>query len=170
MKTTKLIAIAIILGIVSLGYAQRTPLVHQQPDQNVESILIPLAKAMFNADLVSAMRHQLDPAFLETERPSYTMKVRFSHSYVYVIGSYDEWKKFFSLERDGGLSDLKSNLIPLNDAVRDRNLNKALREQVSPSIIHSEKKTIVAAVIYKHTTVYVGGTQKQWIDFFYRQK
>ena len=55
MKTTKLIAIALILGIASLGYAQSEGPTDQTPYTTPQSIVINLKKAMHNADLVRAM-------------------------------------------------------------------------------------------------------------------
>ena len=163
MKATKLIAIAIILGIASLGYAQTETATDQGPTQ---SVLIKLKKAMQSPDLVRAMHAQLSPRLLEAEKPAYTFPVRIRHSTVYVIGSYDEWRAFFRTDVIDDPSGAKGNLIPLNTAMRDANLVKAMRAQLTPKLISQEKQLYIAPVRYKHKIVYVSGTYEQWKKFF----
>ena len=59
MKTTKLIAVAIILGIASLGFAQKTTLTDQAPKDEIQSVVIKLSKAIQMPDLVAALRAQV---------------------------------------------------------------------------------------------------------------
>jgi len=163
MKATKLIAIAIILGIASLGYAQTESTPTQGPNQ---SVVIMLKKAIHSPDLVRAMHAQLSPRLLEAEKPAYTFPVRFKHSTLYVNGTYNEWKAFFRTDANDDPSGAKGNLIPLNKAMRDANLVKAMRAQLTPKLISQEKQLYIAPVRFKHKIVYVSGNYDQWKKFF----
>lgn len=163
MKTTRLIAIALILGISSLGFAQTKT---TAPDPDAQSMVIQLKKALHNRTLVNAMKAQLNPRFLQEDKPSYTVAVRYSHKIVYVNGTYNEWKRFFGSKLDEDSQIAKSGLIQLPNAMRDRNLVQAMKAQLTPRILKTDKQYIVAPVRYKHTIVYIGGTYSQWVKFF----
>jgi len=166
MKTTKIIAIAIILGIVSLGYAQTESSTELTPDPNPQSIVIQLKKAMHNPALVKAMHAQLTPRFLEVDKPLYTVPVRFQHDVLYVAGTLSEWKRFFGADSNETPLTTKSAIIPLIKAMQDPGLVSAMRAQLTPRILQDDKEFYVAPVRYKHSIVYIGGTYAQWKKFF----
>ena len=166
MKTTKIIAIAIILGIASLGYAQTELVTELTPDPNPQSIVIQLKKALHNPALVKAMHAQLTPRFLKVDKPLYTVPVRFQHDVLYVAGTYSEWKRFFGSDINDTPLIAKSALIPLHVAMQDANLVKAMRAQLTPRILQDDKEFYIAPVRYKHSIVYIGGTYAQWKRFF----
>ena len=166
MKTTKLIAIALILGIASLGFAQSEGPADQTPNTNPQSIVINLKKAMHNADLVRAMNAQLDARFLLVDKPVYTQPVRYKHSIIYVAGTGDEWKAFFRANPTDKTALAKRNLIPLAKAMKEANLVRAMRAQLSPSLLNDDKEFYVATVRYQHSIVYIGGKYIEWKKFF----
>jgi len=163
MKTTKLIAIAIILGIASLGFAQSESATELAPGISPQSMVIPLKKALHDPALVKAMRAQLTPRFLEVDKPQYTVPVRFQHTVLYVAGTASEWERFFGIKTT--LSD-KSALIPLTTALQDPGLVRAMRAQLTPAILQDDKEYYVAPVRYQHSIVYIGGTYSEWKKFF----
>lgn len=166
MKTTKLIAVAIILGIASLGFAQKTTITDQAPNQEIQSVVIKLSKAIQMPDLVAALRAQVTRDILEQDKPMYTVRVTYKHSVVFVSGTYAEWKKFLSNDHADVDSGAKSGLIPFSRALRDANLVRAMRAQLTPSLLQGEKRLYIASVRYKHSIVYVSGTLIQWQTFF----
>jgi len=166
MKTTKIIAIAIILGIVSLGYAQTESPTELAPDPDPQSIVIQLKKAMHNQALVKAMHAQLTPRFLEVDKPLYTVPVKYKYDLLYVAGTLSEWKRFFGADINETPQVAKSALIQLPDAMQIPGLVSAMRAQLTPGILQDDKEFYVAPVRYKHSIVYVGGTYAQWKNFF----
>ena len=166
MKTTRLIAIALILGITSLGFAQSRIATDPAPDPDPQSIVIQLKKAMHNQALVKAMHAQLTPRFLKVDKPLYTVPVRFQHDVLYVAGTYSEWKRFFGADINETPQVAKSALIQLPDAMQIPGLVSAMRAQLTPGILQDDKEFYVAPVRYKHSIVYVGGTYAQWKKFF----
>ncbi len=166
MKTTKAIAIALILGIASLGYAQVEGPADQTPNTTPQSIVINLKNAMHNPDLVRAMHAQLNPNFLQVDKPVYTQPVRVKLSTVYVAGTGDEWKAFFRTDITDQVSLAKRNLIPLDKAMREASLVRAMRAQLSPSLLNDDKELYIAPVRYNHSIVFVAGKYIEWKKFF----
>ena len=165
MKATKLIAVAIILGIASLGFAQQEGPTDQAPDRP-NAVVITLKKALHFPYMVKAMHEQLNPSFLQVDKESYTAPVRIKNEVFYVTGTQAEWKVFFREVNDGKSVDAAGKLIPLSKARKDARLAKAMRVQLSPNMLNQEKELYIASVRYNHYIVYVSGTYEQWKDFF----
>ena len=167
MKTTKLIAVALILGIASLGYAQTDKPADQAPNGTTpQSIVIPLKKAMHSPDLNRAMHAQLNDNFLQVDKPLYTVPVRYRHTVVYVSGTYVEWTNFLRSDSNDAKAFAKRNLIPLDKAMQDARLVQAMRAQLTPRLLNEDKELYIATVRYSHSIVYVAGTYIQWKKFF----
>ena len=167
MKTTKLIAIAVlILGITSLGYSQPTTPRDQASENAPKSIVIPFKKAVRTHQLVQAMRTQLTPQFLEVEKQVYTVSIKHKSTLVYVSGTLREWKGFFRISKIDDPLAGKSALIQLPAAIRNPQLVKCMRSQLTPRMLKQDKNYYTAPVRYKHSVVYVGGTFNQWLKFF----
>jgi len=99
MKTTKVILVAALMAFATIGFSQTDYKPKPQPTPTPTlSVLIPFNKAMQNADLVSAMRAQLDPSFLLINARVFTLPVRYHHSIVYVTGTAKQWKRFFYIK------------------------------------------------------------------------
>jgi len=99
MKTTKVILVAALMAFAAIGFSQTDYKQKPPPTPTPTfSVLIPINKAMQNADLVSAMRAQLDPSFLLINARVYTVPVRYHHSIVYVTGTAKQWKWFFHIK------------------------------------------------------------------------
>ena len=165
MKTTKLIATALILSIASLGFAQEQAKTATTPPTN-QSIVMPLNKAMQSLELVAVMKAQLDPRFLEDGKRFYTVGVNYKHKRVYICGTYNEWRNFFNSGSDGDAIDCRSSRIPLTSAVKNAGLVRAIREQVNSSILHSQEKFITVHIKYKRDVLYIIGSYNQWKAFF----
>ena len=162
MKSTKLIAIALCLGIASLGMAQtETPAENAPGDVPVQTIIIKLTKAAHSLNLVKAIRAQVSPGILITEKKVYTEPVRYSHRVYYVTGTYDEWMAFFGHNPDTQVFGLTSNLIPLEKAMKSKGLYEAMRAQLSKDMLLVDKPLYIAAVRYKHSISYVYGTLEE---------
>jgi hypothetical protein len=58
--------------------------------------LVPIKKALQNSNLAQAMRSQLTTDLLTADSELYIAPVRYKHSIVYVAGTFNEWKAFFS--------------------------------------------------------------------------
>ena len=99
MKTTKMILVAVMMAFATLSFAQA----EQAPSSNEPapvpqlSALTSLRTALQNPALALAMHAQLSPEFLQVERPSYIVKVRFNHTIYNIYGTYEEWKVFFHI-------------------------------------------------------------------------
>ncbi len=167
MKTTRMIAIALIVGIASLSTAQVDRPVEQAPnDVPVQTIIIQLTKAAHSLDLVKAIRSQVSPQILITEKTMYTEPVRFNRRIYYVAGTYDEWVAFFGHNSDSQMFALTSNLIPLEKALKSKGLFEAMKAQLSPDMLLVDRPVYIAAVRYKHSISYVYGSLEQWKQFF----
>ena len=169
MKATKLIAIAVIIGIAGLAMGQTEKTSVQPPDaQSIDlaSNLIPLQKAMKTKGLVDAMRAQLTPKMLETDKPVYIAAVRYKHSIYYVYGTLKEWWKFFGHQPGSDILGVASNLIPLQKAMKSKGLVDAMRAQLKPEMLEVDRPIYIAAVRYKHSIHYVYGTLEDWKHFF----
>jgi len=97
MKTTKLMLVAIIFAITTVGMAQTETPSETAPDAEPQSDAIQLKAALQNRALVYAMRTQLTPQFLEVEKPLYNVPVKLDSKVVYIVGTCDEWKTFFNI-------------------------------------------------------------------------
>ena len=165
MKTTKLIATALILSIVTLGFAQAQTKSAGTPPTD-QSIVIQLKKAMQSLDLTAAMKRQLDPRFLYDVKPFYTVAVNHKHKRLYICGTYDEWRRFFSNTPDGGQLECGASRIPLTSAVKNPHMLSVLRAQVNPSILRNPQKFITVHIKYRNDVLYIIGSYNQWKDFF----
>lgn len=99
MKTTKLILVALLMVFATTGFSQTedvTKLFKQTPP-NLE-VKISLTNAMQNVALVSAMRSQLNPQFLNGQLRVYTVRVRLGQTVYHIWGTYQQWKYFFSVQ------------------------------------------------------------------------
>ena len=94
MKTTKFFLIVALISIATLTFSQS---VNDTPRFTVK---ITLNCAMQNPALVKVMHEQLNSDFLlvSDESRLFTAKVRFNNTQYLIIGSYREWKYFFSAE------------------------------------------------------------------------
>lgn len=101
MKTIKVILITALMAIVSFGFSQssESPTVENQTLQL--SKVLPLEKALQNQRLAMAMYAQLTEDFLKVEKPSYTVKVKYSNRLYYINGKHKEWMRFFSISPKG---------------------------------------------------------------------
>ena len=165
MKTTKLIAAALILSIVTLGFAQAQTKTAGTPPTD-QSFAIQLKKAMLSLDLTAAMKRQLDPRFLYDTKPFYTVKVNHKHKTLYICGTYDEWRKFFSNGSDVNELECGASRIPLTSAMKNRHMLRELRAQVSPSILRNPKRFITVHIKFKNDALYIIGSYSQWKAFF----
>jgi len=97
MKTTKLILVAALMAFAAIGFSQsELPTKSNQTKSEPQlSLVIGFNNAMHNARLVQAMYAQLDPSFLLNDQRVYIVPVRFSHTVLYVSGTYEQWKRFF---------------------------------------------------------------------------
>jgi hypothetical protein len=168
MKAKKLIAIALIFGIASLGMAQtETPAEGTPGDVPVQTIIIHLTKAAHSMNMVKAIRAQVSPEILIIEKTVYTEPVRYNHRVYYVTGTYNEWFAFFGHNADSQLFGLTSNLIPIQKAIKTKGLLDAMKAQLKPEMLYVDKPIYIAAVRYKHSISYVYGTLEQWKQFFH---
>lgn len=165
MKTTKLIALVLILGITTLGYAQ-SELQTDKPEPTQNSFAIYLDKAMKNPALVAAMHSQLNPRFLQEEQPRYTVPVRFNHTIVYVTGTYDAWKKFFRILPNEDPEGKLGYQITLKKALTIPQLVSAMRAQLSTEMLHGDRANYIVPVRYRHSVIYVSGGYADWKVFF----
>lgn len=165
MKATKLIAVALILGIASLGFAQSDSHLDKAPNDNAASICIKLRQAMQSPELVKAMRVQLNPDFLKVDKKIYTVPVRIKRTVLYVAGTHGEWMNFFRIRPDDP-PVAKNALIHIKAALKDKNLAQAMRSQLSKELLNADKELYVAPVRYKHSIVYVAGSYNDWKAFF----
>lgn len=165
MKTTKLIAIVLILGIASLGMSQTRP-VNDLPDTKPQSIVIQLKKAIHDPGLQKAMHQQLNPNFLRVEKPSYTVSVKYKGRLQYINATRGEWKNFFRSDMSEGSQGAVGRLIPLKRAMHIPNLLGAMRAQLTPAILKADKPVYNVPVRYKHSIVYVSGSYGEWKRFF----
>ena len=98
MKTTKVILVAVLMAFAAIGFSQTDHNIKPAPTSQL-SVILPFYKAMQNAQLVSAMRAQLNPSFLQTNaRRVYTVPVRYKHSIIFVTGTLNQWKRFFRIK------------------------------------------------------------------------
>ena len=97
MKTTKVILVAVLMAFAAIGFSQTNHNFKAAPTPQ-SSVLVPFNNAMHNAQLVSAMRAQLDPSFLQKTARVYTVPVRYKHSIIYVSGTLNQWRRFFSIK------------------------------------------------------------------------
>lgn len=164
MKTTKLIAIALILGVVSLGMAQSTA--DLKPKPSPTSIVIQLKKAMQIPSLTKAMFAQLNPNFLNVEKPVYTVLVKYKKRIQYVSGTRAEWKSFFHIDLNEDPLGSFGRVIPLKQAIHNPALLRSMRAQLSPSMLQNDKQVYTASVRYKHSVVYISGSYGEWKRFF----
>jgi len=99
MKTTKVILVAALMAFASIGFSQADYNIKPTPTPTPTlSVLLPLNKAMQNAELVSAMRAQLDPSYLLINAREFTVPIRYRHSIIYVTGTVNQWRRFFSID------------------------------------------------------------------------
>lgn len=164
MKTTKLIALILVLGITTLSFGQEIKL--PDPNSNPQSICIPLQKATNIPGLVKAMHAQLNPSMIAQGSPSYTFAVRYKHSIKYVSGSLKEWKVFFLTDT---VEDPDGKLAPeilLRKAIQNPNLLAAMRAQLVPSMIYGNQNSYTLPVRFSHTHYYVTGSSSDWRWFF----
>lgn len=166
MKTTRVIAIALIVCFATLGYAQSESAAEKAEPTPTHSLIMPLQKALHIPALKRAMRAQLTPEFLEFDQRLYTQPVRYNHGVTYVAGTYSEWKRFFG---EAQASDPQSDLVgivPLSKAIKDCNLVRAMKAQLSPKMLRPAKEYYTFPVRYKHSVIYVGGSKAEWKRFF----
>lgn len=166
MKTLKAIALILIMGIASYGFAQTETPAEQAPDPDPQTVVIQFRSAMQNPGLVRAMHGQLNPRFLLVERPRYTVPVYYQRKKVYVTGTYTEWKGFFRIDRSENGFDALKPTIPLRNAMKNPHLVLAMRAQLNSSMLQPDKQTYVAPVRFKHSIVYVTGSLEDWKWFF----
>jgi hypothetical protein len=93
MKTAKVLIIAILLVITSIGISNADGFTKAPPAKKIISIT--LVQANQNPDLLIAMYQQLDPGFLKSNQASYTRDIKYNNYIVRVTGSYEQWMLFF---------------------------------------------------------------------------
>jgi hypothetical protein len=94
MKTLKSAVIAVLLTFTVVGIAKSDGVGSIKPPKNV--IYLTLQQAVQNPGLLAAMKQQLDPGFLNTNQPSYTVSVNYQQYIVMITGTYQQWKLFFT--------------------------------------------------------------------------
>lgn len=166
MKTTKLMLIATIIAIASMGMAQSEGTPDVSPDPGVESITISLKAALQNRGLAYAMRTQLNPDFLKVDKPVYCVPVKFGNRLIYITGNLAEWKEFFNMHSDTNPLLIDGKRISLKKAATDAKLFRVMHEQLTPAFLRDEKPVYTVRVKYNNATVYVFGTYNQWKWFF----
>ncbi len=100
MKTTKLILVAAIIAIASLGYSQveSSPTLSEETSSICKfATKIHLKTALQYPALVRAMYAQLDPRFLLNDQRIYTVRVNLRGTIFYISGPAAHWKRFFSV-------------------------------------------------------------------------
>jgi len=57
--------------------------------------------------------------------------------------------------------------MPIEKAIQNHKLVKAMYNQIDPGIIHTEHQAIYCAEVkFEHTTYLIYGDLEQWVDFF----
>lgn len=166
MKTSKLMLVAMILALATMGFAQTEKPLELAPDPDPQSITVDLKTALQNRGMVYAMRTQLNPRFLELEKPLYCVPIKYNKRLVYITGCCEAWKKFFNIHSDSGLQTIKDKRMHLKIALTDARLVRSMHEQLSPAMLRFEKPIYTVKVKYNHTTVYVFGNYNEWKWFF----
>jgi hypothetical protein len=167
MKTTKAILSAIIFLISSLAIGQsETP---NDADPNTTSppaISMDLKTALQNRGLVHAMRTQLNPAFLQVEKPLYSVPVKYQRRVVIIVGPAEGWNRFFDIHGDSHPKFSDINRISLKMALTDARLVRAMHEQLTLALIREDKPTYTAKVRYNNSTIFVYASRNAWKWFF----
>ena len=101
MKTTKVMLVAAIMAIATLGFAQTekksSPFSNDLPEPTL-SMTIHLTSAVHNPGLAKAIRAQVGPTLLRSEQRIYTVPVSYGRVTYQVWGTYSEWSNFFSVK------------------------------------------------------------------------
>lgn len=166
MKTTKSMLVAMILALATMGYAQTETPTELAPDPDPQSITVALKAALQNRGMVYAMRTQLNPRFLEVERPLYCVPIKYNKRLVYITGCCAEWKDFFFIHADNGPQVADGQRMHLKIALTDARLVQTMHEQLSPAILRVEKPIYTVKVKYNNSTVFVFGNYNEWKWFF----
>lgn len=167
MKTTKSMLIAIIFALSTIGMAQSEGPIEQSPDPENQSITVALKSALQNRAMVYAMRTQLNSNFLEVEKPLYSVPIKYNGRLLYITGCCKDWQKFFNNYKTEFTSSGIAKRIHLKVAVANRNVSRAMHEQLTPAILRGgEKPVYTAPVRIKNKTIYVFGTYNEWKWFF----
>jgi hypothetical protein len=167
MKTTKAILSAIIFLITSVAIGQsETPNDADPNNTNPPSISIYLKTALQDRGLVYAMRTQLNPAFLQVEKPFYSVPIKYQRRIVNIVGPAEEWNRFFNIHGDSHPQYNDKNRFSLKEALTDARLVRAMHEQLTPALIREDKPIYTAKVRYNRTTVFVYASRNAWKWFF----
>jgi hypothetical protein len=94
MKTKNLIQIVALLSIVTLTFSQ------SNKGSNPFTVQTTLKQAIQNPLLVMAIYEQLNPGFLTGNADLHfcTAIIKFNGNRYVIVGTYQEWKKFFSMD------------------------------------------------------------------------
>jgi hypothetical protein len=103
MKTLKLTLAALFLASTLTALAGET---ERSPRDHSRVTKVSFEQAMQNPTIVSAMIAQLSSTVLESEQPMYALRVVIRGKVVYIVGTYAQWKGFFT-----GLGTLKTKNI-----------------------------------------------------------
>jgi hypothetical protein len=167
MKTTKLTAIAIaIVFAATASMAQSESPTDKTPGIQPKTITIELRKAIQDRGLVNAMHTQLDARFLQVDRPIYNAPVRYKRSTVIVTGTYSEWNKFFYFGPDRALDIDDGTHISLKLALENKELTRAMHEQLTPDMLRKDQPSYTAAVKLRHSVIFVTASLSEWKRFF----
>lgn len=168
MKTLKSMIAFILIASTTVLFAQNYSPSHIDPGPAPapQSITTQLSVALQSVGLVSAMKTQLDPSFLQEHKSFYTVMVKYGKQGVYVTGSAAEWKAFFGIHPGNDEMLKKVNRIPLKKAIGDPALNRAMHKQLSPSLLLDNKPVYTVKVKYNQSIVYVFGNYTDWRWFF----
>jgi hypothetical protein len=165
MKTTRVIAIALIVCFATLGYAQSETAAEKAEPTPTHALIMPLQKALHVPALLRAMRAQLTPDFLKNEQPLYTQPVRYNRGVTYVAGTYGEWSRFFGVSQTID-PQIDVGILALAKAIKNGNLVRAMKNQLNITMLRPAKEYYTFPVRYKHSVIYVGGTKAEWKKFF----
>ena len=167
MKTTKLTAIAIaIVFATTATMAQTDAASETAPNSDPQSFTVKFKSALQDRGLVYAMRTQLNPNFLQLEKPVYNVPVRHQKGIIIVTGTYKEWSNFFNVDDDLTSRAGYAKRIHLKEALLINSLTRAMREQLSPAMLRDEKPNYTAAVKFNRSVVYVTASYGEWKWFF----
>ncbi len=98
MKTTNLILVAMMMLFATVSFAHSEPdPANAEPAPTTNDVVkISLKDALENRGLTFAIERKVSPKLIENEQPGpYVAKVLYNHTTYLVIGTLEQWRRFF---------------------------------------------------------------------------
>ncbi|MEZ5195432.1 MAG: hypothetical protein R2764_03245 [Bacteroidales bacterium] len=97
MKTTKVILVAMLMALATIGFSQVESKIKTEAPPAQKSALIQLDEALQIPGMRMAIYRQVTPGMVTKTIPYYVVPIKFNHRIYNVAGTYGQWMNFFRI-------------------------------------------------------------------------